>query len=413
MAGGEDLNALPAAQGDAAHRRKRIGLIETGGEWIGGVLYLQNAIRALDLLPEEQRPEMHLLAGWRSRGGLDGEVRIKDRHAFGYRRAMPFRRRLGAIGLTLARRRWPLSLERVAGGLHADVVWPTQVALGTAFPVPWAAWIPDFQHKRLPEMFDAATRRGRDRQYGRIARDAPQVVVSSQAAHRDLMRWFPVAEPDRVSVLPFVSMPGPDWFAHAPGKAAAAFQLPEKYLIFPAQFWAHKNHALLFEAIRLLRDGGLADICLVCTGFTGDVRNPDHFARLTAWLQRHGLDGNVRILGLLPRTQQIQLVRAAAAVVQPSLFEGWSMLVEDARTLGKRIYVSDLAVHREQQPADAVFFPRHEPEALAELIAADWPDLRPGPDMQREKAARESQAGRGLSFARDILTVLERAERRA
>ena len=397
----------------AAHQRMRIGLIETGGEWIGGVLYLQNAIRALDLLPEDERPEMHLLAGWRSRGGLDGEGSIKERHAFGYRRAMPSARRLGAAGLTLARRSWPVSLERVVGGIHADVVWPTQVALGDAFPVPWAAWIPDFQHKRLPEMFDAETRRGRDRQYGRIARDAPQVVVSSQAAHRDLMRWFPVAEPDRVSVLPFVSMPGPDWYAHAPGKTAAALQLPEKYLIFPAQFWAHKNHALLFEAIRLLRDRGLADICLVCTGFTGDARHPDHFARLTAWLQRHELGENVRILGLLPRAAQIQLLRTAAAVVQPSLFEGWSMLVEDARTLGKRIYVSDLPVHREQQPDDAVFFPRHEPEALAELIAADWPGLLPGPDTRREQAARDGQALRGLSFAHDILTVLERAQRHA
>lgn len=408
------MNDFPVAQGGAADRRKRIGLIETGGDsWIGGVLYLQNAIRALNLLPEDERPELHLLAGWRSSGGFDGEVRIKERHAFGYRRAMPFARRLGAIGFTLARRRWPLSLEGVVSGVHADVVWPTPVALGPAFPVPWVAWIPDFQHKWLPEQFDAATRRARDRQFGRIARDAPQVVVSSWAARRDLLRWFPVVEPDRVSVLPFVTVPGPDWYVPAPGKTAATFQLPEKYLIFPSQFWVHKNHALLFEAIRLLRDGGLADICLVCTGFTGDARNPDHFARLNAWLQRHELGGNVQILGLLPRTEQIQLVRAAAAVVQPSLFEGWSMLVEDARTLGKRIYVSDLAVHREQQPDDAVFFPRHEPEALAELIAADWPSLRPGPDMQREQAAREGQALRGLSFARDILTVLERAQSRA
>src|SRR3954447_14093585 len=146
MAGGKGMDDFSVAQGGAAERPKRIGLIETGGDsWIGGVLYLQNAIRALNLLPEDERPELHLLADWRSSGGLDGEVPIKERRAFGYRRAMPFARRLGAIGLTLARRQWPLSLERVAGGLDADVVWPAAVSLGAAFPVPWAAWIPDFQ----------------------------------------------------------------------------------------------------------------------------------------------------------------------------------------------------------------------------------------------------------------------------
>src|SRR3954465_7653834 len=111
MAGGKDVNDFRVATGGVGARPKRIGLIETGGKnWIGGVLYLQNAIRALNLLPEDERPELHLLADWRSSDGLDGELRIKERHAFGYRRAMPSARRLGAIGLTLAHRRWPLSL---------------------------------------------------------------------------------------------------------------------------------------------------------------------------------------------------------------------------------------------------------------------------------------------------------------
>jgi glycosyltransferase involved in cell wall biosynthesis len=412
--GGKHMDDLPTAPEGAADRPRRIGIIEMGGEgWIAGLLYLQTAIRALNLLPDDERPELHLLAGPRSSGGVDSEVRIEARHAFGYRRAMPFTRRVGAIGMTLAHRRRPLSLERMVSEHHVDVVWPAQGTLGPAFPVPWAAWVPDFQHKQLPEFFDAAARRERDRRFSDIARDAPQVVVSSCDARRDLLRWFPVVEPDRVSVLPFATIPSPDWYTPDPGQTAAKFQLPEKYLIFPSQFWVHKNHALLFEAVRLLRDGGLGDVCLVCTGFTGDDRDPEHFARLEAWLQRHELSGNVRILGLLPRPQQIQLVRAAAAVVQPSLFEGWSMLVEDARTLGKRIYLSDLAVHHEQQPDDAVFFPRHEPEALAEAIAADWPGLRAGPDLQKERAAREGNALRGLAFARDILAVLERTQRRA
>jgi hypothetical protein len=104
----------------------------------------------------------------------------------------------------------------------------------------------------------------------------------------------------------------------------------------------------------------------------------------------------------------VQLFRRAAAVIQPSLFEGWSALVEDARTLGKRIYVSDIPVHREQQPTDGVFFHPDRPEELAELVARDWPDLKPGPDLVRESEAHVQQRSRALAFARAFHQIVKR-----
>jgi hypothetical protein len=102
------------------------------------------------------------------------------------------------------------------------------------------------------------------------------------------------------------------------------------------------------------------------------------------------------------------LFRRAVAVVQPSLFEGWSALVEDARTFDKRIYVSDIPVHREEQPSNAVFFQPDRPDELAELVAQDWPDLRPGPDLAREDEARSEMRRRALIFARLFLEIVRR-----
>jgi hypothetical protein len=64
-------------------------------------------------------------------------------------------------------------------------------------------------------------------------------------------------------------------------------------------------------------------------------------------------------------------MRHSLAVIQPSLFEGWSTVVEDARCLGKKIILSDLLVQVEQNPQGSEFFERHSPQQLADLIA-EW-----------------------------------------
>ena len=113
---------------------------------------------------------------------------------------------------------------------------------------------------------------------------------------------------------------------------------------------------------------------------------PEYADRLKREIERRGLSSQVYFLGLLDRETQIQIMRASAAVVQASLFEGWSALVEDARALGKRVFVSDIPVHREQEPADASTFDPERPEALADLLERAWPGLEPGPDLVRNSA---------------------------
>jgi glycosyltransferase involved in cell wall biosynthesis len=256
----------------------------------------------------------------------------------------------------------------------------------------------------MPRFFPEHEIRGRDTAFAQLIQDAPRVVVSSQDAYRDLMRWFP-ADPGKISVLSFTTVAGAGWFAPDPAAVARELGLPRKYLMFPSQFWVHKNHRCLFEAIRLVKES-CPDIALVCTGRMHDHRFPEYGDELLAETKRAGLEGRIHCLGLIERQKQIQLLRASAAIVQPSFFEGWSSLVEDARALGKRIYVSDLPIHREQEPPDAQFFNPESPEELARLIAQEWPHLAPGPDPQKEQAARAGEAARALAYARRFLTIV-------
>ena len=136
-----------------------------------------------------------------------------------------------------------------------------------------------------------------------------------------------------------------------------------------------------------------------------DRRWPGYGESLVEFIRAHDLEGNIRILGLLPRRGQIQLLRAAAALVQPSMFEGWSALVEDARLFHKHLYLSDIDVHREQNPPHAEYFRLDDPEILADMLARDWDALEPGPHPVDEAAARGHHQDFMTAYARSFLHI--------
>lgn len=387
-----------------------IGLLHQGGKgWIAGVNYIHNLIRALELLPDGERPPVHLIIPYNEDADLHRDVR-KFLRFYAYRADDDRRLKVRRAFESLTRARRPASFEGLLSRLKTKAIFPLQYSLGPDFTVPWIAWIPDFQHKHMPQFFTPEELDERDRRYTKIIVEAAQVVISSQAAYSDLKRWFPAIAAARgnVSVFTFPSVAGPEWYQGDPIAAAAKFSLPDKFLIFPSQFWAHKNHRVVFEAMDILKKKGVT-ITLVCTGFNKDYRRPEHGEALQKFIDDHGLRPNILVLGLLPRLLQVQLLRRAAAVIQPSLFEGWSFLVEDARALGKKIYLSDIPVHREQAPPDAVYFQPQNSAQLADILARDWPNLAPGPDREKEHKAREVNEGQSRTFAKNFLEIVNAA----
>ncbi|MFM7603051.1 MAG: glycosyltransferase, partial [Pseudanabaena sp.] len=108
------------------------------------------------------------------------------------------------------------------------------------------------------------------------------------------------------------------------------------------------------------------------------------------------------------RNDQIQLMRRCLAVIQPSLFEGWSSVIEDARSLGKPVIASDFSVHLEQNPPNSYFFVRSNPEELAELIAQALSNLEAGVNHQLESLARQDNQERVKAYGRRFLEIVHR-----
>jgi len=189
-----------------------------------------------------------------------------------------------------------------------------------------------------------------------------------------------------------------------PTDGAEEESTPARFFLVCNQFWKHKNHQVVFEALRILRSRGVQPLVL-CTGALEDYRGDEYVRSLRTLLAEPGLSEQVQLLGLVSRERLVSLMRRALAVIQPSLFEGWSTVVEDARMLGRPCLLSDLPVHREQDPPGARFFPPESAEALADLIADMWEHGTPGPDLAAEAAARETACAQQLAFGREFLAL--------
>jgi len=68
----------------------------------------------------------------------------------------------------------------------------------------------------------------------------------------------------------------------------------------------------------------------------------------------------------------MSLIYNSIALINPSKFEGWSSSVEQAKSMGKKIILSNIAVHKEQDPQRAEFFNKNNHQELAKIIKKIW-----------------------------------------
>lgn len=233
-----------------------------------------------------------------------------------------------------------------------DVVFESQGYYGRRPPFPVLAWLPDFQHRRLPHLFPRFQWLGREARFRRILATRRHILLSSKDARSDAEEFYgPIA--GDIHVVPFaVRLEQPADFG-AGEEARCRYGLPDRFLFLPNQFWVHKNHRLIVDALGLL---GEEAPTIVATGNAKDSRVPDLMEQLHARIDALGVSDKFRILGEIPYADTLALNARADCLINPSQFEGWSTTVEEAKALGTPLLLSDIRVHREQAGNGASYF---------------------------------------------------------
>ncbi len=243
---------------------------------------------------------------------------------------------------------------------HSDFIYLPKIKL--------INWIPDFQHMHLPEMFKPSEVNRRNISYAKIIHGADRIIVSSEDAAKDLLIMHPNAK-EKIAVLKFVSQVGKNYWRlnHLDfNEIQRKYNIKTKYFYVPNQFWIHKNHIVIAEAVRILKRRGI-EVNIVCTGMTYDHRNPEFFNNFVKFIQDKACSNQFQILGLISYSEVFVLMRFSMAVINPSLFEGWSTTVEECKSAGKKMILSEIPVHKEQYP-EADFFKADDAYQLAKIL---------------------------------------------
>lgn len=350
-------------------KRRKIGLLFiVDDQWTGGLYYLYNIIRSFNYLDDAQKPCVVIFY---NNASSIADVSKLD---YQYLKFLPLGRRLSLARRFIAKVFWVLG-------------WPTKsiTAYQTnmvefVFPSIWLSaenfsslqllkrvnWIPDFQDKYFPDFFSAEELAMRDHIYSKISTMEGQLVLSSMAAYSDFKKFYPNSTIN-TSVVPFATVV-PSYEHLDIEQVLKKYNIENKiYFISPNQFWKHKNHIVILKAVELLIRRGVE--CLVLfTGKEFDNRDPNYTTAIKQEANQLGIQDYVRFLGFIDRVDQLKLMHHSLAVIQPSLFEGWSTVVEDAKAVGGQLIVSDLPVHREQCNDRAKYFDPVDENRLAELM---------------------------------------------
>jgi glycosyltransferase involved in cell wall biosynthesis len=381
----------------------RVGFVLSAGHWLGGKNYLRNLFAALRSLPDD--PMTPVIVTGKSQVGASSEfpdIEIITTSLLDRKSPAWFARQIlgKAIPNDVLLRRL-LQQHRVSVLSHSSY-------LGRQTSVKTIGWIPDFQHIYLPEFFTPEECIRRDREFRNICSTCDKVIVSSECARADLLSFSP-EHAHKLELLRFVASPVPLDDATSLAHLQRLYSFDGPYFLLPNQFWAHKNHRVVLAALQKLKRRH-KPLLVLATGSSSDYRNPSFFPSLMQYAAECDVLDCFRVLGVIPFDHLAGLMQHAIALLNPSLFEGWSTSVEEAKSMGKQIVLSDIPVHREQAPERGVFFPTDDPDALAEVLITvnDRFDSQEDAAMQIEAQTRFPERQREFGEAyRRIVAMLD------
>ena len=240
---------------------------------------------------------------------------------------------------------------------------PFKIAPIYEISVPVFVTLHDVQEIHFPEFFTSQQRLDRALAYKIAIDQSDHIIVSFNHVKNDLLKYFNV-ESEKVSVcnLPLKQ----SWFASENitpfDELKKKYDLKDKFMLYPAATWQHKNHINLLEAVNILKEDQ-NDFQLICTG-----NKTEHFPILEEYIKQNNLEGLVKFLGIVPEEDLIGLYRTTALCVIPTLYEAGSGPLFEAMRYQTPVICSNVTSLPETMVNEEFIFDPLDPSDTAKKI---------------------------------------------
>jgi glycosyltransferase involved in cell wall biosynthesis len=263
---------------------------------------------------------------------------------------------------------------RVLKEYELDCLVSVSSSVGFHLDIPFVGIVFDFIYRHFPDLADFGLREriGRDLTNSSLVRHAALTVTDSEAGKSDLVRLFG-ADPAKTRPIPL--SPSPHIYGHRDlpestlQEVASRYELPERFVFYPAQLWEHKNHRRLFEALAHLRNQYGVVVPCVLAGSGGD-----HAGKVLAAIPEMGLDKQVLHVGYIPDVDLAAIYKLATALVYASFGEYTNMPVLEAMVLETPVLCSNAFAMPEQVGEAGLLFDPFDVDDIASQIRRIWTD---------------------------------------
>jgi len=269
---------------------------------------------------------------------------------------------------------------------------------------PFAFTLHDLQEHHYPNHFSVFQRFWRHAVNRQITKKAAIILCESKYVKEDIVRIFNV---DKQKVEIIVSPPPRLLNSDRTSTSIVIrdvktkYNLPSRFLFYPAQFWPHKNHSRLIEAFGRARKMQ-PDLALVLTG-----RPQGTFRKVMKQARTAGLERDIRHLGFVQQDELEALYELATMLVMPSLFESVSIPIYEAFMAGTPVAAAAVLAIPEQVGDAGVLFDPHSPDSIASaiLLLANDPVRASG---YARKGRERMSIATSKRYASNLQSLLER-----
>ena len=217
-------------------------------------------------------------------------------------------------------------------------------------------YIYDLQHIDIPSFFSKREIERRNQNFNDILNTFNFTITNSRFVKKKIIKAFSPFQ-SKIFALPFLPFQENDFFFKEKDEIKKKYNIKDDFFIISNKFWKHKNHIVAFKAFEKLIKYK-PNFCLVCTGETYDSRFPDHFKNLSKKFRKLINKGYIKILNVIPKNDQINLIRCSLGLIQPTLYEGGpgGFSVYESISIGKKVIISDIPINKEIKKGNKVFF---------------------------------------------------------
>jgi glycosyltransferase involved in cell wall biosynthesis len=271
------------------------------------------------------------------------------------------------------------------------IIYPSANPLSFEAGIPYIIAIHDLmhlQHPEFPENSQNDELQWREYIFRNGSRYATFILADSETGKEDILQFYGAygVTANQVKVLPF--LPASYLPAEIPqneiDEVKKRHNLPQRYLFYPAQFWPHKNHARIYNALGNLKDQLNLEIPLVLSGsFAGQLRK-ETYGELMKLADQRGISNQIIYVGYLPEADMGAVYGGSAALVMPTFHGPTNIPVLEAWIYGCPVITSNVRGIRDQAGDAAVLVDPSSVDEIAEGIRKLWTD----PEFAKEMANR-------------------------